>query len=641
MLFASLFVGTASADVRLPALVGDSMVLQRETQVRIWGWADPGEEVRVRASWADGEARTQANAAGDWSVELATGPAGGPHTLQISGKNRITLKDVLLGEVWICGGQSNMQWTLDDCAPLYDEVKQAAQHPEIRLFTAAQYFAPRPVMDNLGRWQACDPSSVGSFSAVAFFFGRELHLNLAVPIGLVSCNWGGTLAEAWTSAETLQSWPEFAPGLAFMDECATDPAAVEARHKTLLAQWWQALEADEGGSRQNWQAQDFDDSTWAEMAVPNDWHETPLADFDGITWMRHDFEAPEDWAGRECIIDLGPIDDMDTTWVNGVRVGGHEDAGLWTQDRSYVVPAGVVRAGPNSIAVRIYDSGGYGGLYGQAQQLSIAPLDVSRVLALAGNWRYRASTPMSELEPWPASASLSQDHPSALYNGMLAPITNFAMRGVIWYQGESNRLLPEQYERLFPALISDWRASWGRGDFPFYFVQIAPFEYDDDTGEAASLRDAQRKTLRVAGTGMVVTLDIGNPTDIHPKNKLVVGQRLALWARAKTYGEEELTCSGPLYRSIQRDGAALRIFFDAVGGGLSARNGGPLTHFEVAGSDGVYQPAVALIEGESLLLRSAAVPKPSSVRFAWGAADEPNLTNTEGLPASSFQATAP
>ena len=637
-LLLSLFTLTAGADVRLPALVGDHMVLQQNDTVNVWGWADPGEVVTLSGTWSTLAQVTTADETGLWSAKVKTGPAGGPHQILIRANNDVVVDDVMLGEVWVCGGQSNMEWSMDACAPNYIEEKAAANHPEIRLFYVQKTISPTPLTDCIGSWKACTPETARSFSAIGYFFGKELHETLDVPIGLINCNWGGTVAEAWMSEGALRDWPAFEAGLEFVRECAADPEGREAKLAERLAAWWEELAQRDKGTREGWQAAELDDSGWESLDVPSNWNGTPLSTFDGIVWMRKRFTAPADWAGKACVLELGPIDDMDTTWVNGVRVGGMENTGAWNEPRTYEVPAGVIKAGENVVAVRVYDSGGGGGLHGKAEGIGITPRNQSRLMSLAGAWRYAASTAQGALPAWPTAGMVHPNYPTALYNGMLAPIQRYGIRGAIWYQGESNLGRNEQYRSLFPAMIADWRKSFGRPEFPFYFVQIAPYNYGN-VGEAAGrLREAQREALAVPNTGMAVTMDIGNPADIHPKNKLDVGHRLALWARAKTYGDESVTVwSGPLFRSAEREGAALRLSFDSVGEGLRTRDGEAPSHFTVAGADRVFHAATATLDGATLLVSSPEVPEPVAVRYAFGTADEPNLENSAGLPSPSFR----
>ncbi len=449
------------AEVRLPALFGDHMVLQRDSTVAIWGWAEPGEKVSIELDWKDTAIEAVTDAAGSWKAKIPTGAAGDPHSITVIGTNRIEINDVLFGEVWVCSGQSNMEWTVDLCAPLYDPLKLKADHPRLRLFDVRNSFSTSPQADCVGKWAACTPENVGSFSAVAYFYGVELLEALDVPIGLISSNWGGTVCESWTSEATIEGLGEFDQQLA------------------------------------------------------------------------------------------------------------------------------VVR-GERELA---------------------ADSEVKR--------------------------KVHQNFPTALFNGMIAPLIPFGIRGAIWYQGESNRTRPEQYVELFPAMIADWRNLWGQGDFPFYYVQIAPFHYSGDPEhQAARLREAQRLTLRTPNTGMAVTMDIGNPSDIHPKNKLDVGKRLAFWALARTYERPMDTWSGPLFRQLEIERGELRLHFDQTGGGLQAE--GPLSHFEIAGADGNWMAAEARIDDDTVVVSAVGCPDPQAARYGWGADDMPNLKNAEGLPASSF-----
>jgi sialate O-acetylesterase len=450
------FIATANAlqaEVRLPKVFSDHMVLQQDQPVAVWGWADAGEKVVVEI--ANSRAETKADAEGRWSVRLDPPAAGGPYEMHIVGTELIKLTDVLVGEVWVCSGQSNMQWSVRQALNPDQEIT-AAQFPKIRLFTVVRNPSETPLDDcqgnNQGSWVVCSPETIPGFSAVGYFFGRQLHQDLELPVGLINTSWGGTICEAWTSRQTLE----------------TD------------------------------------------------------ADFQAIL------------------------------------------------DRAKVFKPG------------------------QPNQASV------------------------------------------LYNGMISPLIPFGIRGAIWYQGESNVSRAEQYAKLFPAMITDWRTQWGQGDFPFLFVQLAPFRYNGkDPRECAEQWDSQRKTLALPNTGMAVTTDIGNIRDIHPKNKQEVGRRLALWALAKTYGKD-LVCSGPLYKGHVAADGKIRVCFDYAEG-LQAEDGKPLSHFEIAGEDQQFVAATATIEGDCVVVQSDQVANPVAVRFAWTDTAEPNLFNGAGLPASPFR----
>ena len=633
------------ADVRLPAVISDGMVVQREAKVPIWGWAEPGEMVRITPGWLmEGNTALmlggRADENGRWRFAIPTKGAGGPFTLRISGKNEIVVEDVWVGEVWLCSGQSNMEWKIRQCESAIENVEsvRAKQSwPRLRLFDVENTITMTPEEDCKGVWKACTPENWSGWGAVAFYFGRELLQELDVPIGLITSDWGGTPAEAWTSRKTIRSLADFAPSLERID-AALGSGDASPTQEELQAAWWRGVDEKDPGSP-DWSAADLDVSEWRTTAQPARWSATPgLEAFDGIVWVRREVTLPAAWAGRDLSLALGPIDDMDTTWFNGEKVGGFEAMGYWSTDRTFQIPGRLVRAGSNSIAIRVLDTGGEGGLTGDPQKLSIGLKGGlgPPALLLSGEWRYRVGASAADLGPFPSTSWFDAHYPTSLYNGMIAPLVPYRIRGAIWYQGESNRDRAAQYRTLFPAMIEDWREIWGQGDFPFYFVQIAPYRYGDDTGQAAELREAQTMTLSLPSTGMAVTMDIGNPDDIHPKNKWEVGRRLSLWALAKDYGREDLVFSGPLFKGFQKEGSSMRLLFAHAGGGLSSL-GGPLAHFTIAGEDRVFHPAKVEIDGETLLVSSEQVPEPAAVRYAWGCDDEPNLANLAGLPASSFR----
>ncbi|MCL4741361.1 MAG: beta galactosidase jelly roll domain-containing protein [Phycisphaerales bacterium] len=628
------------ADIRLPAVFDDGMVLQRETEARLWGWADPGERVTVSPDWPGAQpASTTADERGRWMVRLRTPGAGGPHTVTVRGTNELTISDVLIGEVWLCSGQSNMEMPLGNVGPGYTGVLDweaevaAADFPSIRLFTVANTVAAAPEDDCRGAWTACTPETARTFSATAYFFGRELHRELGVPIGLISADWGGTVCEAWMSEAAVDRFPELADRLEVVRLTRDDPDRLEREHADAVAAWERAIERDE---RLSWTRPDFDDSSWATHPVPATWAGPDLGGFDGTAWFRATLDLPPEWAGRDLLLSLGPIDDQDWCFFNGQKVGEMTGPGHWNTPRRFTAPGRLVVAGRNTVAVAVLDTGGLGGINGSPEDLWARPADAETAtpVRLAGEWRYRRAIDGSP-PPRPEPRRIGPNSPTALHNGMIAPLAPMAVRGTIWYQGESNRGRAWQYRSLFPALIADWRGAFENPAMPFYFVQIAPFEYANDRGETAELREAQLLALRTPHTGMAVTMDIGEAKDIHPRNKQEVGRRLALWALARTYGAADLACSGPVFLGASpEDGMIIARFAHADG--LMAKGGLP-RGFEVAGSDRVYHPAGAIIDGSSVVVFSPLVPEPIAVRYGWGAAVEPNLFNGAGLPASPFR----
>ncbi|MFG0258956.1 MAG: sialate O-acetylesterase [Phycisphaerales bacterium JB041] len=624
---------TASADVRLPAIIGTNMVVQSETQAPFWGWADPGERVTVTPGWP-GAAAVQATAddSGKWTCTVETPEAGGPYSISISGKNELELTNVLIGEVWLASGQSNMEWPMRATDNAEAEIS-AATDGNIRLFLVQNAIAPAPQDDCNGRWVECSPETVRDFSAVAYFFGRDLRSSLDVPVGLIGAEWGGTPAESWTSAEGLASFPSYRPGLELMRMLREEPDALEEQYQRELAAWKTKYAQSE---QRNWTKPAFDASGWKTVEQPGNWSSPDLANFDGTVWCRTIVEIPEGWAGRELTLELGPVDDQDETFFNGVSVGETRGANQWNSPRRYTVPAALVKAGPAVVAVSVLDTGGGGGMHGDPAQMFIAPKghSESERVSLARAWSYQKGASAGDIPPQPQKRGMTAGTPTALYNGMIAPVKPFAIRGAIWYQGESNRGAAFTYRDLFRSMIQDWRAKWGR-EFPFYFVQIAPYTYGGDRGQTAELREAQLMALDLPNTGMAVTMDIGNPRDIHPRNKQDVGRRLALWARVRTYGETGLEYSGPLFRDVVSSGSQIIVRFDHAAG-LNAR-GGALKGFEIAGEDKVWRAAGATIEGDTVILSAYGISKPVAARYGWDDDDEPNLFNGAGLPASPFR----
>jgi sialate O-acetylesterase len=634
--FFGMLAGMARADVRLASILGSGMVLQRGAPVRLWGFAEPGEAITVRASWSAAAVETAGDEHGAWRLELdppANGP--GPFSISIRGRNEVVLEDLLVGEVWLCGGQSNMEWTLGPGVGYgvtgWEEAAAAADLPRLRFFTVAHQAGYSSAADVTGTWQRATPESVRSLSAVAFFFGRELERELDVPIGLVVSAWGGTPAEAWTSRAALAAFPEFAAELALQARNAADPEGERRAFEVAWKAWWARLdELDPLPARRS-------DTGWTEIELPSAF-EPRLGEHDGTAWFARELELPAAWAGTELVLELGAIDDMDTVYVDGARVAGTEAYGAFATPRSYRIAAGRLSAGKNELLVRVLDTGGPGGFAGEPAELRLGPAEREERLSLAGTWSARRGIALDDprLGALPAPSELHPEKPGVLFDGMIAPLVPLGIRGAIFYQGEANVGRAEQYRRLLPALIADWRAAFGH-ELPFLYVQIAPFAYPGDTGEAALLREAQAFSRAVPATGMAVTMDIGDPLDIHPANKLDVGGRLALHALAKAYGRD-VACEGPAFRRFEVEGALARVVLDHAAG-LTTYGEEP-RGFELAGADGVFHPASARIEGETVVLSSPDVPAPRAMRFGWDAGALTNLWNGDGLPAGSFRSSA-
>lgn len=625
----------ALAEVRPNALFSDHSVLQRGEAVPIWGEAAPGETITV--SFRDQEVQTEANQSGDWRIDLRTGPAGGPFELIFRGENNeVRATDVWVGEVWLASGQSNMDRQLGPRRgqkPIDNGMAEAAKadYPRFRMFTVVQQSSFDPLNSPEGEWIVCSPETVNDFSAVAFFFGRDLLADLDVPIGIIRSSWGGTPAEAWTSEEAVSEFPKHRKVIEDWENFGNDGTAAEAAYFAKLVEW--VNEMDPASQRFANGDRDFGPSE--RIFLPQAWEDAGYETLDGVVWLRRQFDLPSDWAGKEAILFLGRVDDMDTTWINGREIGTTLGA---AEIREYTIPSGILRAGQNELLVRVLDSRSRGGL----TDTSVPPeiflkKDPSSPVLLSGEWDLHVSLEMADApHPLPSRTfPRLKNSPGVLYNGMIAPLIPYAIRGVIWYQGESNSSDAIGYRDLFPAMAADWRARWGRGDFPFLFVQIAPYKRIPP-----ELREAQLLALgRMPNSAMVVTMDVGDAEDVHPTNKEPVGERLALAASALAYPSpgDPIVYSGPIYEEVQFEGAKAVLSFSAVGPGLIAGDGEPLRGFTIAGSDGLFHPARAEIAGEQVIVSSDTVTEPVAVRYGWANVPDGNLFNRAGLPASPFR----
>lgn len=623
-----------ATDIHLPALFSDDMVVQRNQDVSIWGTADPGGLVEVVIG--DDHQKVVVGENGKWRVEMKPLPTGGPYQIKIIGQETITFENVLSGEVWVASGQSNMEMPLAGWGQInnFEQEIAAANYPEIRLLQVQRATSTTPLSEisvDGGKWSLCSPETIPEFSAAAYFFARNLYKNLGVPVGVIHSSWGGTVAEAWTSRPTLeQHFPEFGSQLAKMEETEHNPGEDKnLLDASILQDSVQMIKNDPGynGSQPLWASTSLNDSDWSLMEIPTLWEEGGNEGLDGVVWFRKTINIPSDWAGEDLELKLGPIDDQDITWFNGTKVGSISS---YNKPRSYAIPGDLVNAGQNTIAVRVLDTGGGGGIWGDPGQVTLKR-SASDSLALAGEWKYNIGLKV---------ASESPNRPTVLYNAMIHPLIPYTIRGAIWYQGESNAARAYQYRELFSRMITDWRTHWGEGNFPFLFVQLANFmQVNEQPVESdwAELREAQLMALSQPNTGMAVTIDIGNADDIHPKNKQEVGRRLALNARAKVYGEN-IAYSGPIYRSMTKmDGGKIRLSFKHVNGGLQAKGDNELKGFAIAGEDRTFHWADAEIIGDNVVVSSPEVPNPVAVRYGWAANPECNLYNGAGLPASPFR----
>ncbi len=620
----------------LHPLFTDHMVLQRGIKAPVWGWAQPGQKVTVKM---DGRTATAvAGVDGKWMTALGPFTAGGPYTLSVSGPEKVAVKDVLVGDVWICSGQSNMEMGIGNVNNAKDEIAKA-NNPNIRLFTVPKLIAGEPQETVASHWDTCTPETVaaggwGGFSAVGYFFGKHLQETQHIPIGLIHTSWGGTIAEAWTSGPALRKMDDFRAQVDATEQSYAEMKKGTGDYVKRLSDWYVK---NDPGTAQNWHNANFDSANWKTMKLPIAWEQAGLPDYDGVVWFRKEFDLPANFSGKDLSLHLGPIDDDDTTFVNGQRVGATQGYNI---DRVYKVPATLLKAGHNVIAVRVLDTAGAGGINGTPDKMFLTPTGGGQSLSLAGDWKYQDSMPLAKATPFPAQTANNPNVTTVLYNGMIAPLIPFGIKGAIWYQGESNAGRAMQYRTLLPTLIKDWRARFGVGEFPFFIVQLANFtpvvEQPIQPGWP-ELREAQLMTAdTLPNTGIAVAIDIGDAGDIHPKNKQEVGRRLGLSAQAIAYGQK-LEYSGPHYRSMKVEGDKIRLSFDHLGGGLIAKGDAPLKGFAIAGSDGHFEFADAKIDGDTIVVSSPKVPNPTAVRYAWTNNPVANLYNKAGLPASSFR----
>jgi len=618
------------ADVTLPKIFGDNMVLQRNKPIPLWGWGKPNEKITIRFNHQTKTVTTDLN--GNWKVMLEKESAGGPYQLVLKGINTVTFKNVLVGEVWICSGQSNMEMPIEGWGKInnYREEIAAANYPQIRHIKIPNAVNSTPQKDiSQGEWKICSPQTAGDFTATGYFFARELYNQLKIPVGLINTSWGGTHVETWTSREGFESSDEFKGMIAQMPVLNLDSLAKvrkEAVMKNIQKLQGSLPAPNEAAS---WSS-DIDDNAWPQMSLPSLWEQKQLGDLDGVVWFRKSVDISPADDGKEATLELAMIDDNDVTYVNGVQVGATNS---YNQHRKYSISAGLLKAGKNFISVRVEDTGGGGGIYGDssAMKLTIG----GNVMPLSGNWKFKAEQLYGN-----KSSVGPNSYPTLLFNAMVNPLIPFAFEGVIWYQGEANADRAYQYRKAFPLMITDWRKHWNAGDFPFYFVQLASYNADNGNSKNGStwaeLREAQTMTLSLPNTGMAVTTDIGNSADIHPKNKQDVGKRLAAIALRNVY-KKDIVSSGPMYQSMKVSGNKIIISFTNIGGGLVSKNG-ELKGFEISGLSGQFYPAVATIDNNHVVLENEMVKYPAAVRFGWkDDSGEDNLFNKEGFPASPFR----
>lgn len=633
-----------ATNVEPAKLFTDHMVLQRELSVNIWGSADPNGILNIEFNGQNHT--TVSDQDGNWKVTLNPMDAGGPYEMKIVGKDTITLNDILIGEVWIGSGQSNMEMPVAGWGQVmnYEQEIAGANYPNIRLFHVYHAIGLQPEKSiPTDGWKVCTPENIPQFSSTEYFFGRDLFKELNVPIGLIHSSWGGTIIEAWMSSQALKDFPEYQKQIEQLKKISKryeekyKGQKIESMFAAMMKERDKEINEKERGMNDpvaKWSEVDIDMSQWKTMQLPDLWENQGLPGLDGIVWFRKEVELPKTWAGKDLTLHISAVDDIDSTFFNGVFIGTHN---VYNEPRVYSIPKNLVKTGKNVIAVKVRDDQGGGGIWADPKLLKIS-LNESKSISLVGEWYYRVGLDYNELENLGINPN-NPNYPTLLSNAMIEPLIPVAFRGVIWYQGESNAGAAYKYRSLFPALIEDWRQRWGEGDFPFLFVQLANYKEvkkqpeDDDWAE---LREAQLMTLSESNTGMAVTIDIGDAVDIHPKNKQEVGRRLALNALEIAY-DKDVVFSGPIYKSMRIDGDKIELTFDHIADGLKISKGKVLKGFSITGADKQFKWAKAKIEGDKVVVWNPDIKEPIAVRYAWASNPVCNLANSADLPASPFR----
>lgn len=613
------------------------MILQREVSLKVWGWAEPGETVAV--AFRKQQHAVTADAEGKWQVQLDPLAPGGPDTMEIQGRNLIVLRDILVGDVWVAAGQSNMTHQFNRWQERYAAEIATSANPAIRQFqvpTTPVLTGPLDDVPDL-HWRSANPANLLDFTVIGYFFARQLYERYGVPQGIIMTCVGGTRIEAWTSEEGFRAFPETLATIA-RNKDAAYVERVNAAARADREADGPRPESDRGLTGPlPWLDPAYPPRGWKRIAVPGYWEDQGVRDLDGVVWYRRELDVPAAMTGAPGQLRLGRIRNADEVYLNGQQIGRTT---YEYPQRRYSVPAGALQPGKNLLVVRVTNQGGKGGFVpDKPYELAAA----GQTLDLTGYWDYKVGDVYGPPSRPHRTGVNAQAEPAALYNGMIAPFTPFGIRGILWYQGESNADEPVAYRTLLPNLIADWRAHWGQGDVPFLIAQLPNYmdvDYLPAESNWALMREAQLATaLSVPRTGLGINIDLGEWNDIHPANKRAVGERLALRALAVAYGDRTRETSGPIFREQTIDDDRIVLHFDHVGRGLVASNGEPLAHFAIAGEDKHFVWADARIEDSTtVVVRSPAVPQPRYVRYAW--ADNPdfaNLANQEGLPASPFR----
>ncbi|HEV8284154.1 MAG TPA: sialate O-acetylesterase [Chitinophagaceae bacterium] len=619
--------------VRLPRLIRDSMILQRDVKIKIWGWASPAEKVTVRFN--EKNLKATADKDGKWLTYLPPMKAGGPYKMNIDASNHITINDILIGDVWLCSGQSNMVHQMVLHPELYEKDAASANYSDIRQFWIPTFTNLQKPQEDLptGYWKWANPQDVLQFSVVAYFFGRVLHEKYHVPIGLINSSVGGPPVECWTSEEGLKQFPSVIATI----EKNKDTAYINGLMRAAFQRNANRPRPQDKGlmGPVPWYDTTYVPKGWRNINIPGYWEDQGIRNLDGIVWYRREIDVPVSMTNVPAKIRMGRIVDVDLFYVNGKLIG---NTTYQYPQRRYQVPIGLLHPGKNLLVIKVTNTAGKGGFVPDKPYYLSANSDT---IDLKGDWQYKVGNVFPPQQGFGGDAISVENQPTALYNAMIAPLTNYAIRGVLWYQGEGNTGRPSEYQERLTAMIHDWRNKWQQGDFPFLYVQLPNFgdmQYLPSESGWAMLRDQQRKILSVSNTAMAVAIDLGDWNELHPDRKKEIGERLALAAMKLSYGEKNIVYSGPLYQTAKIDGNKIIIDFSSVGSGLITNDGEEPAEFAIAGADKKFIWAKAKIEGDHVVVWNENISDPMYVRYAWADCPvNPNLYNKEGLPASPFR----
>ena len=627
-----LFTASVFCQVRLPKLISDGMVLQRDTKIKIWGWAAPNEKISIY--FIKKTYQVLANEKGEWELQLPKIKAGGPYSMKIEATNSIEIKDILMGDVWLCSGQSNMAMTVGQCRELYENEIASAENKFIRNFEVPREYEFNVQRTDLsgGSWNVANPATVLKFSAAAYFFAKELYAKYKIPIGMVNSSYGGTPIHAWLSEEALKPFPASYNEIADLKN-PEFVKNIENKDIDLDNNWNAKLLLNDEGivSKGNWMSNATNTQDWGEVKVPGLWNGTALEKINGVVWYKKEVEVSKKMASNELILNLGTLLGADSTYVNGKFVGFEKDQ--WSS-RKYQIPANTFLEGKNTITVRLIKKRGNGGFV-EGMQYKISSKD--ETIDLAGTWKYKIG---AKLDALPNAVNLRWK-PTALHNAMIQPLKKYAFKGAIWYQGEGNAGKPKEYAQLLPTLIGELRNVFNNPNMPFLYVQLPNYlavKPNPTESNWALLRESQLQTLSVPNTGMATTIDVGTWNDIHPHQKKEVGNRLALVAQNLVYGDKKVICYGPKYESMQIVNNKIVLSFVTFGSKMQFKGEGTHTNFAIAGADKKFVWAEAKIENGKITVWSTEVPNPVAVRYAW--ADNPDgekLYNTESIPSTPFR----